>query len=61
MLSVRPSVCNGSSPEVARPRAGKSGSQLGTQAIGGHGEDAIVHACQGTNDRQGHERIQRAG
>ena len=59
-LSVRPSVCNGSSPGVAWPRT-KSCSQLETQATGGHGEDSVVHACQGTNDRQGHERIQRAG
>ena len=43
VLSVRPSVCNGSSPEVAWPRT-KSCSQLETQATGGHGEDAVVHA-----------------
>ena len=60
ILSVCLSVCNGSSPEVAWPRA-KSCSQLGTHTIGGHGEDAVVHACQGTNDGQGHELIQRAG
>ena len=59
MLSVRPCM-QGSLPEVAWPRA-KSCSQLGTQAIGGHGGDAIVYAWQGTNDRQGHERTQRAG
>ena len=33
----------------------------GTQAIGGYGENAIVHSWQGTNDWQGHERIQGAG
>ena len=39
----------------------QSCSQLGTQVIGGYVEDAVVHAWQGTNDRQGHKRIQRAG
>ena len=39
----------------------KSCSLLGTLAAGDHGEDAVVHAWQDTNDRQDHERIQRNG
>ena len=35
--------------------------QAGTLAVGGYGEDASVHASQGTSDGQDHERIQCAG
>ena len=59
-MSVRLSVHHGRSPEVARPRT-KNCSQLETLAVGGHGEDAVVHSWQGTSDGQGHERIQRVG
>ena len=29
--------------------------------MGGYGEDAFVHASQGTSDGQDHERVQRTG
>ena len=29
--------------------------------VGGYGEDAVVHAWQGTNDGQDHKQIQHAG
>ena len=52
-------VCAGRSPEVAGPRI-KNCSYLGTLSVGGYGKNAVVHASQGTNDGQDHERIQLA-